>query len=101
MMPERSQQLHDRFTRGEILTAAEQTLLGQWYADQDREEEARLATPPAQRLVRLRSEIDEGLAQLAVLTQRLQTLTSENETVRQEIATLQRQLARKPAAQPA
>ena len=34
------QELHDRATRGQLLTAAEQTHLDEWYAQQDTEENA-------------------------------------------------------------
>ena len=69
---------------------------------QDREESGSFAgMSPPQTLAELRSQVDAVLAQLVAATQRIQVLTAENETVRQEIAALHRQSARKPTTQPA
>lgn len=45
---ELAKQLHDKATRGNMLSAAEQAQLEAWYAQQDQEEKAILerATPP-------------------------------------------------------
>ena len=95
-------QLHDRATRGGALSAEEQALLDAWYARQDQEEAAALARslPPAN-VAALQAHVDAAVAQLLTVTQRIQTLTAENEAVRQEIAALQRRLAQQSANQPA
>jgi hypothetical protein len=97
---EQGRELHDRATRGMPLSAQEQAQLEQWYAQQDQCETDTLtrAAPPSD-LVRLRREIDGALAQLQGVTQRVQVLAGQNEALKQEIATLQRQL--KKNAQPA
>ena len=101
-LDELARQLHDRATRGELLSAEERALLDQWYARQDREESAALAaTVPPASAAALQAQVDAALAQLVTATQRIQTLAAENEAVRKEIADLQRQLARKPAVQSA
>jgi len=96
------QQLHDRSTRGEVLSPEERTRLQEWYARLDREEAAQLdkAAPPAS-LAALQTQIETALGELATVTQRIQTLTSENVAVRREIVSLQTLLARKLTPQPA
>ncbi len=95
-------QLHDRATRGGALSAEEQALLDAWYARQDREEAAALAAADSsQSVAALQGQVDAAVAQLLTVTQRVQTLTAENEVVRQEIAALQRRLAQQSANQPA
>jgi hypothetical protein len=103
MKPETlGQQLHDRATRGEILSAPERAQLDEWYARLDQEEGAALGTvvPSTNRAI-LQAQIQTATAQLAALTQRVQALTAENAAVRQEIVSLQQQLARTPTPQPA
>ena len=96
------EQLHDRATRGEALSAEERAQLLAWYARLDREESATFdRASPAASLALLRTQIETALAQLATLTQRIQTLSGENATLRQEIVSLQVQLARKLTPQPA
>src|SRR5262245_1451704 len=96
------QQLHDKATRGEPLSAEEQAQLEQWYARHDQEESAALAGAlPPQNLTALRARVDAAVAQLLIVTQRIQSLTAENENIRREVAALQRQLTQKPATQPA
>jgi hypothetical protein len=95
------QQLHDRATRGETLSAEEQAQLKEWYARLDREEAAILqsAALPSS-LALLHTQIETALGQLATLTQRIQALTGENAAVRQEIVSLQVRLARTSTPQP-
>src|SRR5262245_41236387 len=82
------QQLPDRATRGETLSAEERLRLEAWYARLDQEEEEVLtkAAPPAS-LATLQRQIEAALAQLATVTQSVQDLTAENASVRREIAT--------------
>lgn len=99
---ERTQQLHDKATRGEALTAEERTQLDLWYARQDQEEEAALAgTGPSTNVAALQAQVDAALGRLLTVTQRIQALTAENEAVRRDVAALQCQLTQKSKAQPA
>jgi predicted nucleic acid-binding Zn-ribbon protein len=96
------EQLHDRATRGQVLSAEERAQLQEWYARLDREEDANLdRVVRTASLAALHTQIDTALAQLATVTRRIQTLTVENAAIRQEIASLQAQLALKPTLQPA
>jgi hypothetical protein len=96
------QELHDRATRGVPLSDEEQAQLDQWYARQDQDEDAALTrTPAPPSVTALQAQVDAAVAQLLTVTQRIQTLAAENEAVRREIAVLQRQLAQRPATQPA
>lgn len=95
-------QLHDRATRGVELTAEEQAQLNEWYAQRDRAEVAVLSRPTsAQSLDALHAQVDRVMVQLGDVTQRIQTLSAENDAVRKEIVELQRRLASKSVAQPA
>ena len=92
-----AQQLHDKATRGGVLTAAEQAQLDTWYAQQDQEESATFAsTQTLQSLSELQAQVAAAVAQLQTVTQRIQVLIAENEAVRREIAALHDQLAHRP-----
>lgn len=96
------QQLHDRATRGEPLSADERARLVDWYARLDQEEAASLnPTAPPASLAVLQAQVKATLAQLATLTEQIQTQTAENAALRREIAALQAQLAQKLAPQSA
>ncbi|MEM9216758.1 MAG: hypothetical protein AAGD25_20710 [Cyanobacteria bacterium P01_F01_bin.150] len=86
-------QLHDRSTRGETLTSAEQDQLEEWYALQDAQELYLLQEEePLSDLSQLRMQVDAALAQLTAISQRIQAVTSENDVLRKEIVVLQQQL---------
>jgi hypothetical protein len=92
-----AKQLHDRATRGEVLSGEERPLLEAWYAQQDQQESATLAqASPAQTLAALQAQVDSAVAQLVLVTERIQKLTADNEVLRGEVVALQRQLPRKP-----
>jgi hypothetical protein len=96
-----AKELHDRATRGMALSAAEQAELDAWYARQDAEESARLTrTHAPDSLAALRAQVDEAISELWVVTQQVQALSAENESVRREVAELQRQLPDKVTSQP-
>ena len=96
------ERLHDQATRGVELTAEEQAQLNEWYAQRDRSEAAVLSRPTSvQPLDALHAQVDRVVVQLGDVTQRIQTLSAENDAVRKETAELQRRLASKSAAQPA
>lgn len=62
------QDLHDRATRGQPLTPAEQTQLDAWYAQQDAAEAELLTIPPtANDLDLLRKRINQAVEQLNIL----------------------------------
>lgn len=94
--------LHDKATRGGVLSDEERTQLDLWYARHDRDEGAILDSPsPSPRRTDLQSQVDSAVADLATVTQRIQSLAAENDTVRREIATLREQLAERSRTQPA
>lgn len=98
---DRAPELHDRSTRGDVLSAEEQAELDRWHALQDQEENAALTTGAPPDHAELRAQLDAATAQLVVATQRVQALAAENEQVRQEIAALERKLAQRTRTQPA
>ena len=94
------QQLHDRATRGQPLSADERSQLREWYAQKEREEADMLAaTKPAKDLPALRAQVHAAVAELVQLSQRLQSVEAENDELRQEIAALQRELSQRTMAQ--
>jgi hypothetical protein len=101
-MNKSTQQLHDRATRGDALSASEQVQLDAWYASQDQLESALLSqNQPAPGLDRLQNQLNTALAQLTTISHHLQELTTQNDTLRREIAALQLQLAQSATSQPA
>lgn len=91
---DRMQELHNKATRGMALSADEQSQLDAWYAAQDQAESELLASPqPVHTLIALRAQIDTALAQLASVSSQIQILVTQNASLRQEIETLQNQLA--------
>jgi hypothetical protein len=98
----RGQQLHDRATRGEVLTAEEQVELARWYADQDNAEATMLDGPLSpDENGRLQRQVDATLDQLRVVTERIQALALENDAARREIADLRQRLTQRPASRTA
>ncbi len=86
-------QLHDKASRGEMLTTTERAQLEQWYAMQDATEFKALGLDAAEKtLATLQTQIDSALTQLLTVTRRIQEVASENETLRREISTLRQQL---------
>jgi hypothetical protein len=101
-LDELAKQLHDKATRGLALSAEEQAQLEAWYTEQDQQEHAILRpTGASQQLVTLHTHVETALAQLLTVTQRIQELTVHNETLRREIAVLQRQLPLAATREPA
>ena len=101
-LDELAKQLHDKATRGLALSAEEQAQLEAWYTEQDQRERAVLGpTDSSQRLATLHTQVETALAQLLAATQRIQELTVHNETLRYEIAVLQRQLPLASTREPA
>ncbi len=97
-----ARELHDRFSRGETLSAEEQKQLRDWYASQDAAESKILGLTTSEKTAAsLQAQIDAALAQLMAVTKRIQEVASENDTLRREITTLRRQLMQRFGAQPA
>jgi len=97
-----AQELHDRTTRGIAISDEERALLGDWYARQEQQESALLAGEAGSaEVAALQARVDAALAQVLSVTQRIRTLTAENEALRREIESLHYQLARKASTQPA
>ena len=91
--------LHDRATRGMPLSPQDQANLKEWYEKQDQcETNALLHPAPPGDLVGIRHQVNVALVGLQTVTQRIQDLAGENETLKQEIAVLQRKVKN---AQPA
>lgn len=84
------QKLHDHATHGEPLGPEERAQLDAWYATQDQAESASLGSKPeSSSLAGLRAKVDLAVAQLRVVSEHIQRLTTENEVVRAQIADLQ------------
>lgn len=98
---EMARQLHDRVTRGDLLSADEEAQLGRWYALQDKAEDALLSSAHDDaQLTSLRAQVQEALAQLRASAERIEEAAHQNETLRRETAVLRRQLARQLTSQP-
>lgn len=92
-------QLHDRWTRGQLLTAEEQTQLELWYQQQDAQEAKQLnMVSTVVDISDLQAQIETTLKQLATVIQRVQQITTENQVLRQEISVLQQQLITQKSA---
>jgi hypothetical protein len=87
-------QLHDRETIGEQLTAQEKAQLDDWYAQKDAAEKLMLETGqlPLPNLVALQDQVDIAIEHLTVGVQRLQQITQENKSLREEISEIRQQL---------
>jgi len=95
-----AKRLHDRATRGELLSVEEQSSLKNWYAFQDNAESDALGlTEDEKALTTLQAQVEAALTQLTIVTRRIQEVASENEALRRETARLRQQLAYRPAIQ--
>ena len=98
----RVQQLHDRATSGEVLTSEEQAELERWYADQDNEEATIIHAPSSpDETGTLQRQVHATLDPLRVVTERIQSLSAENEALRREVAELRHRLPQRPASRTA
>lgn len=95
-----AKQLHDRDTRGELLSAEEQSSLKNWYDLQDNAESDALGlTEDEKALTILQTQVEAALTQLTIVTRRIQEVASENEALRRETIRLRQQLTYQPAVQ--
>ena len=94
MIDNRMQELHDKATRGEILSEGEQAELDAWYAAQDAAESHLLTEATSSHsLADLQADVQTAVTQLRAVTLRIQVLSAQNEAIRQEVTALQRRLA--------
>jgi hypothetical protein len=94
------QQLHDRATRGQPLSADERSQLSEWYVQKEGEEAEMLgAARPAHDLSALRAQVNAAVAKLNHVSLRLQAVEAENDGLRREIAALQQKLSQRTMAQ--
>lgn len=94
------QELHDRATRGLLLTDTEQIQLEAWYAQQDEVENHLLTSAETPQTIEvLQTQIKAALTQVAAMTQRIQELMRQNDELRREVANLKQQLIRQLAVQ--
>ena len=103
MIPEESaRKLHDRATRGEVLSAEEGAALDRWLAAQDEAEAALLSRKSAELSVaELRAEIKSVLMQVGSTTRTIQQVTAENDALRRDVETLRQQFVTRPLSRPA
>jgi hypothetical protein len=92
--------LHDRETRGELLTPEEQTQLDAWYAQQDAAEAMILEgySMELPDLAMLQNHVENAVANLSFSVENLQRITVENQLLREEILGLKQQLAQPRSA---
>ena len=96
MTDSQMQALHDRATRGDLLTDEERAQLEAWYTQQDQAELGLLQLgAPSESAVQLREQVAVAAAQLETISQQIRNVIVENEQVRSDIALLQRQLSQR------
>ena len=92
-------QLHDKATRGKVLTPEEHELLEKWYSGHDNVESELLTRdnePQAEHI--LHKQIDPILIRIGTTAEQIHKLTDENRMLKKNISKLQRQLAEKNSA---
>jgi hypothetical protein len=94
VIDELGMQLHDRETIGEPLTVQEKAQLEAWYAQKDMAEKSMLEATqvPLPNLIVLQDRVDIAIEQLTTGVQRLQQITQQNKSLREEIAEIKQQL---------
>lgn len=92
--------LHDKATRGIVLSQDEQTQLEQWYRAQDNAEATALSLTTSPALANLQTQVTVALARSIELAQGIQDLTEQNDALRREIDILRQQVARRFPLQP-
>lgn len=102
MSDQRGIELHDRATRGMVLTDAEQAELDAWYQRLDHEELHAVSINDSEKdQQRLRGELDIALDKLQKVVGQIRETESQNETLRNEISRLQEQILSRQESQPA
>jgi endo-1,4-beta-D-glucanase Y len=92
-------QLHDRFTRGQLLSAEEMEQLQAWYAENDQEDlaQAKITEPTTDAAGP--TQVDAVLAQIETATRRIRKLEKQNEALRRANTALQNDLLSKRTPQ--
>lgn len=83
------------------MTAAEQSELSAWYAQEDVQESALLTANAAYNtevVKTLREQVNTSLTELHAVTEHIQTLIQENQTIHSEIQTLYQRLTQMQTA---
>lgn len=95
-----AKQLHDKSTRGKVLTPEESKLLKNWYTKQDNEESKLLLNHDYELATEniLNDQIGPILTRIGTAAEQIHKITDENKVLRQNIAKLQRQLEEKSTA---
>jgi len=95
--------LHDRATRGELLSEEDQVQLDAWYEQMDAQELAQLnsniASPADRQLIQ--EQINATIARIQNVTTKIQTTLDENERLRRENLSLTARLAQTSASRAA
>ena len=87
----KAKELHDRSTRGGLLSQADKAKLYAWYVEQDQAEFQQMKlTVSDSETAELPNQIKATLEQIAATTTQIQTLAIENEALRQANFLLQR-----------
>jgi hypothetical protein len=87
--------LHDRATRGEMLSREEQALLDQWYLSEDNAEQGVLDSSAADGATEdVQVQITAVLERCIMLAQKNQELFQQNDELRRELTQLRQQVAR-------
>ena len=93
---EKGKELHDKASKGELLSIEEQEQLESWYAAQDNMELEAIGLVKEGNLPNgLQTQIESAMSQLVNLTNRIQEIAAENKILRTENAALLRQLAQR------
>jgi hypothetical protein len=90
-LQEIAQRLHDRATRGDLLSAEERVILDDWYARQDAEEERLFAIAVAKQKPSSIEQLNDLVAQMAILIPKLEEGLAESKRLQEELVTFCRQ----------
>lgn len=86
--------LHDRATRGEVLSETEQMQLSNWYELQDKLESDSLNKIDVKEILSKRNmQIESALSEIAKITSTIQKILSENEKIRRENEILRKKIS--------
>lgn len=95
-------ELHDRHTRGLVLSDEEKDILDQWYEEQDVEEANEVSlTRYEVNFPDFQRQINLALESILKMSEQLQQLIQENAKIRAENQTLKEQIAQRLSQQAA
>jgi hypothetical protein len=94
MLPPHIADLHDRSSRGELLSDDDQAILNAWYAEQDQAEGMLLGRQPSDDTAHdMHQQIIQAARHLEQITQQITATIAANDAIRKEIAILHTRLA--------